>query len=255
MLIKFDSALFLCHGILLCQSCLTRNCITQIHSPYLLLPYDHENATSCSLFDPLHDKKFYQLDKLPKPAQGGKLFKGSFHGWLVTADDNSPSVGLINPLTGAQLKLPQRSSFPDVVKYRSNKPDHEYDIRAAYDKTGYYTLSSTHVRNFFTYKIVVLGSPSTSDDYLAVAIYGEFDRLAYCRKGYKKWVHLAGDRKPYVDVTFFRGQLYALACNKELLICEVGKCGGPIVTEIKNPACSPRSIGCTLYLVEWASDG
>ncbi|KAH7850145.1 hypothetical protein Vadar_028526 [Vaccinium darrowii] len=180
-------------------------------SPCLLLPYDHDNAKSCALFDPL-DQKFYQLDKLPKPARGGKLFKGSSHGWLVTVEDNSPSVELINPLTGAQLKLPPRSRFPDVVKYRSNKPGNEYAIRHTYDKSRFFTLDLKHVRNFYTSKIVLSESPSTSDDTLAVAIYGEFSWLAYCRKGYKKWLPIAGDDTRFTeDVIFCRGRIGKLS--------------------------------------------
>lgn len=209
-------------------------------SPCLLLQYNDNNVATCGLFSPLYNK-FYQLD-LPELAQG-KLFKGSCHGWVVTLGD-SPSLCLTNPLTRAQLKLPPRSRFPDVIKYRSDKLDQEYALRQTYNHNAFYTFEGRHVRNCLTTKIVV----SENDDYLAVAIYGEFQRLAYCRKGYKKWVHLAGHRRPYEDVYFFGGLLYALNSGGELLLWEVGACP----KEPKTINLGHQFFGGKAYLVEYA---
>lgn len=241
-----DNVILYVDKVRLCSVCAPwRSALTKLpqprlhQTPCLLLQYDDNNVATCGLFSPLY-KKFYQLE-LPELAEG-KLFKGSSHGWVVTLGD-SPSLCLSNPLTRAQLKLPPRSSFPDVVKYRSDKINNEYALRYAYDRNAFYTLDGRHVRNFLTKKIVL----SESDDYLAVAIYGEFGRLAYCRKGYKKWVHLHGDQCPYEEVKFFRGLLYALNCSRKLLICEVGAC--PKVTKIID--LSRTTLGDNMaYLVE-----
>lgn len=240
-----DNVILYADKVRLCSVCVPwHSALTKLlqrrphQTPCLLLQYDDNNVATCGLFSPLYNK-FYQLE-LPELAEG-KLFKGSSHGWVVTLGD-SPSLGLINPLTRAQLKLPPRSSFPDVVKYRSDKinNEHVYALRKAYHLNAYehvyalrkashlnafFTRDGRHVRNFLTTKIVL----SESDDYLAVAIYGEFKKLAYCRKGFKKWVHLHGHR-PYDDVKFFRGLLYALNCSGGLWIFEVGGC--PKVTKI-----------------------
>ncbi|KAH7861884.1 hypothetical protein Vadar_032146 [Vaccinium darrowii] len=200
-------------------------------SPCLLLPYSTSNNsvdTACGLFSPL-DKKFYHLD-LPELAGQGKLFRGSSHGWVVTSDDSS--VCVLNPLTRAKLKLPPRSSFP--IKEFHYGPGRKFLGKTA-----------AHAR-----KIILSTSPA-NDDYVAVAAYGRFDTLAYCRKGYTKWVHLdKSDRSllGYVDdFIFFRGKLYALD-HGDLLIWEIG---GPQIMEkiwINGPF--PESL--QPYLVEYS---
>lgn len=161
--------------------------------------------------------KLYHLE-LPELAEV-KLFLGSSHGWVVTGEDSS-SLRLLNPLTRAQLELPPRSCFPDIETYRPSDTDNEYGLRGCLGKA--YTFSTKHVRNHFTHKIILSTSP-TDDNYVAVAAFGVFDRLAYCRKGYTEWVHLDGDCTGYADFIFIRGQFYALDLKGRLLICEVLK--------------------------------
>ncbi|KAE9450232.1 hypothetical protein C3L33_17858, partial [Rhododendron williamsianum] len=122
-----DNVILYVDKVRLCSVCAPwRSALTKLpqprlhQTPCLLLQYDDNNVATW------------------------KLFKGSSHGWVVTLGD-SPSLCLINPLTRAQLKLPPRSSFPDVVKYRSDKINNEYALRDAYDRNAFYTLDGRHI--------------------------------------------------------------------------------------------------------------
>ena len=55
------------------------------------------------------------------------MFKGSAYGWVVVAE-KSGAIFLLNPLTRNKIKLPPRSKFPDVRKYRADKVGYEYLI-------------------------------------------------------------------------------------------------------------------------------
>ena len=49
------------------------------------------------------------------------------------------------------------------------------------------------------------------------------------------------------DIIFHEGQLYALKCNGQLMVCDIDSCPKPIVTEV-GPA-YPRIQGGDMYLV------
>ena len=69
-------------------------------------------------------------------------------------------------------------------------------------------------------KIILSSSPSSSNDYVVVAVYGEFTKLAYCRPGDDKWTSL-GDRRGLEDIIFYKGQLYALHCRGMLFASDI----------------------------------
>ncbi|KAK8489336.1 hypothetical protein V6N13_021411 [Hibiscus sabdariffa] len=183
--------------------------------PWLLVPLKNKteigSGTSFGFFDPL-ERKVHCL-KLSDPHKG-MLFRGSSHGWAVHIDKNN-SICVINPLTGVQVQLPPRTKFPDVVNYRADKPGNEYGIRE--NGRRLVTVSKDDVRNYLIEKVVLSSSPD--EDFVAVAIYGEFARLAYCKRGDKKWSLL--DRGGWSDVIFHQQQLYALACDGNAMVCDI----------------------------------
>ncbi|KAK8703154.1 hypothetical protein V6N13_021483 [Hibiscus sabdariffa] len=186
--------------------------------PWLLVPLKTKteigSGTSFGFFDPL-DKKLHCLG-LSDPHKD-MLFRGSSHGWVVNLDKNN-SICLINPLTAAQVELPPRTKFPDVANYRPNKPGREYGLRG---ETGprFFTLSKDHIRKHFIQKVIVSSSPQSDEDFVAVAIYGQFSELAYCKRGDKKWSFL--DRGHWSDVIFHQGQLYAVGSDGCVMIYDI----------------------------------
>ncbi|GMI67277.1 SKP1/ASK-Interacting protein 23, F-box/DUF295 Ancestral 11 [Hibiscus trionum] len=188
--------------------------------PWLLVPLKTKteigSGTSFGFFDPL-EKKLHCL-QLSDPHKG-MLFRGSSHGWVVNIGKNN-SICAINPLTGAQVNLPPRTKFPDVLNYRADKPGKEYAIRT-YDNSGFRFLivSKDHVRNGFLDKVILSSSPQSKEDFVAVAIYGNFSGLAYCKRGSKKWSFL--DRRQCCDVIFHQQQLYAVYTDGSVMVCDI----------------------------------
>lgn len=195
--------------------------------PWLLLP--HSVGTSCAFFDSLEKK----VHKVELPEAGEKVFKGSAYGWVVVAE-KSGAIFLLNPLTRNKIKLPSRSKFPDVRKYRADKVGNEYLIwiySAVLAPGRYQSHDATHVLNFLLRKVILSSSP-TSMDFVAVALYGEYGHLAYCKRGDKKWSLIDNKFPTCDDIIFHEGQLYALKCNGQLMVCDIDSCLKPIVTEV-----------------------
>ncbi|GMJ15136.1 SKP1/ASK-Interacting protein 23, F-box/DUF295 Ancestral 11 [Hibiscus trionum] len=189
--------------------------------PWLLVPLKTKteigSGTSFGFFDPL-EKKVHCLE-LSDPHKA-MLFRGSSHGWVVNIDKNN-SICAINPLTGAQVNLPPRTKFPDVVNYRADKPGSEYGIRGYDDISGFYffTESKDLVRNAFIEKVILSSSPHSDEDFVAVAIYGNYAGLAYCKRGDKKWSFL--DLGYWCDVIFHQQQLYAVDCEGSVVVFDI----------------------------------
>ncbi|KAG7974928.1 hypothetical protein I3843_06G072300 [Carya illinoinensis] len=159
--------------------------------PWLLLS-NNLGSKTCGFWNPL-EKNVYRLDL---PEAGDQIaFKGSDHGWVVI-HDNKDAINALNPLTGARVWLPPRSKFPDIREYNAHNQDNEYQIwegiLAGYSFTEYYSLGASHVRNGLLQKVVFSSSPACSD-FVAVAIFGEIAKLAYCRWGDDKWSFLDED--------------------------------------------------------------
>ncbi|KAG6650931.1 hypothetical protein CIPAW_06G077200 [Carya illinoinensis] len=224
--------------------------------PWLLLP-DNLGSKTCGFWNPL-EKNVYKLD-LPE-AGDQILFKGSDHGWVVI-HDNKDVIYALNPLTGARVWLPPRSKFPDIREYDAHNQDNEYQIwegiLAGYNFTEYYSLGASHVRNGLLQKVVFSSSPACSD-FVAVAIFGEFAKLAYCKWGDDKWSFLDEDVFLMEDLLFHGGQLYGVQHQGRLVVLDnimnVGSnsCPKPKFKEIvPKPT---RMLLDKLYLY-WSSSG
>ncbi|KAF5472116.1 hypothetical protein F2P56_008856 [Juglans regia] len=222
--------------------------------PWLLVPFNDnlDSKGASKFYDPL-EKKLYELDHLPE-AEEKALFKGSTQGGWVVVAETGDKIYVVNPLTRARFQLPPRSKFPDVRKYRANKHDNEYLIREPHDFNEYYQMDATHLRNYFLPKVVLSPSTCDSTDFIAVAIYGEIGRLAYCRRGDKKW-HVLSEEFTYSDVRFHEQVLYAVEFNGRLLAFDFNtnaSCPKPKEIEIVAPF--PTPLTGQLYLV-WCSGG
>jgi hypothetical protein len=149
----------------------------------------------------------YNLDI---PEVKGMLLRGSSYGWIL-ATDGYPKLCLINPFTRAQIQLPPLDTFPDVLSFDPNMPDREYLIykeRSYLHSQKTHTRGVTYFRKVFVNKIVLSSNP-VSNEYTAIAIYGEFGELAFCRSGDKKWSRLNSPRYGD-DIMSHEGKLYVL---------------------------------------------
>jgi hypothetical protein len=195
--------------------------------PWLLQTSVNDDGTnSHSLFNLLEENN-YRVDL---PQLQGKLLIGSSHGWLVTIPvdqheiiPSSPEICLINPLTGIQVQLPPRSTFPDVVNYHPDKVGEEYCVNTCWsDMLGNY--DTNHVQLNLTNQIVT--SSSCAENCVAVVIYGELGELAWCMAGDDKWKPLnlyansVMKHKPIDDLLFSNNKLYVLNCYGHLFQVE-----------------------------------
>ncbi|KAK7833791.1 f-box/kelch-repeat protein [Quercus suber] len=103
------------------------------------------------------------------PELRGKLLRGCSYGWILMVN-GSPELTLINPLTRAQIQLPPIDTFPDIR---------------------------------------LLSSSPTSNEDMAMAIFGEFAELAFYKNGDKKWNLIQREgRHRELDIISHEGTFY-----------------------------------------------
>ncbi|KAM7524062.1 hypothetical protein LguiA_013964 [Lonicera macranthoides] len=228
---------------------------------WLMHPLKNNTEASHGLFNPI-DEKIY---KIYLPEARGKMFKGSSYGWIVTVEDihsiSPTDIYLINPLTRAQIKLPQRTKFADVVKYRPDEVDEEFIVRRCYDVPNDYqfvedfidemSLSSYDVSLALLRKVVLSSAPC--DECVVVSIYGQACQLAWCRCNDETWTHIYTGISCFVDIIFHKSKLYALTDIGELFMIENIESGlGTKVTKIASGVPIPKGRGGYLAV---CSDG
>ncbi|KAE8021878.1 hypothetical protein FH972_007728 [Carpinus fangiana] len=101
-------------------------------------------------------------------------------------------------------------------------------------------------RECFIQKVVLLSNP-TSNEFTAMAIYGELREFAFCRSGDKKWSKLMVPQ--FADnVLSYEGKFYVLSCTKEVWIGDATSL--PKMTRIAPPCFDPNDC----WLVRMSSD-
>ncbi|KAJ4832955.1 hypothetical protein Tsubulata_010120, partial [Turnera subulata] len=150
---------------------------------------------------------------------GDEVYKGCSYGWVVILGHEGGKIYLLNPLTGAKIDLPPRSTFPDVKEYSG---------------------LSYHRSN-----------PATDSDYVAVANYGEYNGLAYCKRGEDKWTSLIEDGT-YHDFIFYKGKLYIICCSTTVTTINIFSYD-PQVEDIIPPCPDRKAKLGEKYLVESSS--
>ncbi|GLT70668.1 hypothetical protein SLA2020_427300 [Shorea laevis] len=207
--------------------------------PWLMLPFDDETQTLRSFYSIIDDKVYH----LELSETSGKWFRGSCYGWLVTVE-MSPALHLFNPLTKIQIALPPLHSFPDIEHYCPDRNGREYAIRNfRFEMTEFY--DQAHMQEVYIEKLVLSSPPH--DDYLAIAIFGEYRRLAFCSRNDKKWTAAeTGGQICFRDIIFYNDKIYALTSSGKLLISDTSSLPKFTFIPVKLPNFETESM---LYLV------
>jgi len=100
---------------------------------------------------------------------------------------------------------------------------------------------------FFVRKVVLSTNP-TSNEFTALAIYGEFEELAFCTSGDKKWTKLKVPRFGE-DVMSHEGKFYVLTDRREVWISDATSL--PKMMRIAPPP--PRCVPNACWLVRMTS--
>ncbi|KAL5702027.1 hypothetical protein ACHQM5_027296 [Ranunculus cassubicifolius] len=112
--------------------------------------------------------------------------RGSSYGWLVIVDKVSNGVHLFNPFLGGNCVI----RVPSVTEFKGF-PAHAI--------SNEYCLVNA----------VLSANPLLDGDYVVMAIYGGFNRLAYYKPGDKSWTCLDDDHVFY-SVVYFHDQFYGV---------------------------------------------
>ncbi|KAJ8760239.1 hypothetical protein K2173_011651 [Erythroxylum novogranatense] len=189
--------------------------LNQNEIPWLVVPNYRSNTVSSSYgLHNLVNNKVYSIDL---EEAKGKLFKGSSHDWLVMVDRISTAINLINPITKAQVQLPPRHKFPEVISYHpGEEEDFTYwDFRVCKILTG-----SSSDANYYRLHRVILSSNPSSNNYIAASIYDQYSKLTFCRRGDTEWINIDNETN-YDDIIFHKDELYDFSSRMSLSIFDI----------------------------------
>ncbi|KAF5184680.1 F-box protein skip23 [Thalictrum thalictroides] len=162
--------------------------------------------------------KVYNIE-LPHTAYN-KLCRGFSQGWLITVE-KGPSIDLINPLTKAHMQLPPIYTFPNVLEYQPERVGKEFLVRLIFLATEYHNLhiDLAAMEQSFIQKVVLSSSPGTTEkSCIAMAIYGDCSKLAYCKIGDKEWKLIEGENSLVRDIIHYEGRFFAVDNNGRVLV-------------------------------------
>ncbi|TXG56264.1 hypothetical protein EZV62_017577 [Acer yangbiense] len=181
-----------------------------------------------------HVLDFYHLsDRIVNQVSLSEALTGkrcySSKGCLITIGHDL-NVNLMHPFSNLQ------HNFPNIKTI--DKWDENYNI-SYYDR--------------FIFKCVLSSNPLLESDYILVVMLGGFNQLVYARPGDETWTFIS-KRINYSDITYYRGQLYAVNRVGQIMACSIG--GGVNHSEPEVVAELPSNLVLNkpsrLYIVESA---
>jgi hypothetical protein len=164
---------------------------TQI--PMLLVPSKHNIYKARSLYS-ITDQTISDVN-LPVPYNCRRCCGSSF-GWLSFVT-NTSSITLFNPFRNKKIRLPKLQKLK-----------------------GYNTIG----KQYTVEKVTLSSDPTTLEDSgcLVVAIYGEFNHLAFLKLGDESWTDVDDDLQLVLgDVLYYKGQVLVIDHRGELLSIDV----------------------------------
>ncbi|CAK9187921.1 unnamed protein product [Ilex paraguariensis] len=213
--------------------------------PWLMLPHNRYNLSSCRALYSLTDNKVYALN-LPEASHRRRLC-GSSHGWLIILEE-SPAIFIINLLTRAKINLLPLSAFPNVIDFNFSDVGREYKLR---DPDGdVYTRNLKEMRDSFVKKMILSSSPLNDSNYIAVAILNQTGDLAYLNNGEPFWRFIHEAHSYCEDVIYYNGLFYAVNKFGGIAVCDL-QGDSPRVSFIDTPR---HTVGDMEYLVNWMDE-
>ena len=189
--------------------------------PMLMIPTEKYTTTERRLYSVVEGKIYSVELQVPNCER----FCGSCLGWLATVDESS-YVTLSNPFkNGISVCLPP------------------IDLLQTY-REGF---------DYYIYKFILSADPaSTSNNYVVVAIYGIYKKLAYIKAGEKSWHHV--EITSISDIIFYYGLVYAV-CHRGLIVCFNVEDGNSSESDLPKltilaPKMDPPRYSDRAYLVE-----
>ncbi|MED6219392.1 hypothetical protein PIB30_035397 [Stylosanthes scabra] len=156
----------------------------------------------------LKEEHVYHM-MLPNMQKQNMLIRGSGHGWLVMVSISDGSIQMLNPFTNVSLDLPPISALPSIVKYQPDNHGDEYTFWDWEDRLS--RLDSDNIHRYHIWKVIINSSPDDySENFMAVAIFGQLNRLAFYKAGYKRWIEFPTRDRSFEDVIFFQEKIYAV---------------------------------------------
>ncbi|GAB4831712.1 hypothetical protein Ancab_005724 [Ancistrocladus abbreviatus] len=166
--------------------------------PWLMLVEDGDDGSPH-----LGTLRFYSLSKgmihwmkLPVVVRNKRCY--SSHGWLMTISRDL-SMSLFNPFSDVQIQLPDKKSLSNY--------------RGFMDSAGF---------TLFIQRFALSSSPSLTQNYLVMIIYGVSATLACWRPGDDSWTKvetLQFDTGGFSDILFYKGEFYAVAHTGLIVAC------------------------------------
>ncbi|KAK7252976.1 hypothetical protein RIF29_37312 [Crotalaria pallida] len=213
--------------------------------PQLMLPFGYETDGI------LQVKPDFFHSSLPVDMPD-TLFRGSGFGWLISVGLDG-LIRMLNPHTKAQFNLPPMSTIPNVVAYNPDVQDEEYTIKRTLPPNlpyaTIYTTSKYHIQEMNIKKIIISSPPpldhkkKQQDDFMAIAIYGEHNQLAFCKLGDNKWREFStpGERISYSldDAIFYEGKIYGVGSNSRLVEFDLKTSSGSVTDMPHRPKDDP----------------
>ncbi|PIA56756.1 hypothetical protein AQUCO_00700842v1 [Aquilegia coerulea] len=204
---------------------------SKLHStqvPWLMLPFKKSIHTRRRFYSLSDSNHIYSI-KLSQYNQNSCC--GSSRGWLFEVD-NLMRCSILNPLTRVHIVLP--SVWLANSNYLGGSPRTHHQI---IDK---FVLSSSPLTSKYS---------SDNDTCLVMIILENRRKLAFCKSVDKTWTIIEENMCTvglYEDVTYFKGQFYAVDDKGRVVVCDLSG-PWPVINEVKTQECDNA---CKYYLVE-----
>ncbi|KAJ4828489.1 hypothetical protein Tsubulata_022606 [Turnera subulata] len=139
----------------------------------------------------------------------------------------------------------KESSNQERIYDIGTRKDQEYAIvNYKFSITGMY--SKIQWKNMLGLQKVVLSSTPAAHDFVALAIYGGYDRLTFCKYGDDKWTSLQTPSIGFSDMIFYEGKFYVI-CHSHLVVCDPESLPNVVAHHVEAP--EEQCHGIMWYLV------
>ncbi|KAF1887626.1 hypothetical protein Lal_00040680 [Lupinus albus] len=114
--------------------------------------------------------------------------------------------------------------------------------------SGTYCVSNKFIHETYITKIILSCPPNDEyieEDFMAIAIYGQYCRLAFCKHSDNKWTDIPKSQKDchddcdydYEDAIFHQGKIYVIDGLTQIFVFDIKNLGTPVggIIEIPKP--------------------